>query len=113
MDKKGMSLVTLVMMLVIIISVMYLSVFGLTKMNEMPVVEKTNANMDLLNLQQLANMAYSNIYFENLRQGVRRELTAEEIRSRMLKNGTGEIDLSKYNIVVENGDVFVSVKEEK
>ena len=97
----------------IIIAAMYISLQVLNKNNMRSVIAETNIDMELLNLQQLANMAYSNIYFENLRNGIRRELTSEEICNRMLKNGIGDININKYNITVKNGDVFVVAKEEE
>jgi len=112
MKKKGMSLLTLIFVVCILAGSMYVYMIGLAKINLIQSIEKTNQDMELLNVQQLANMAYSNIYFDNLRQGVRRELLADEIRTRMLRNGVGEIDLSKYMIVVENGDVFVTLNAE-
>ena len=110
MNKRGMSLVTLTIALILVIGTFCVTMTGLTKTNLRQTIEKNADDMDLLNIQQQANMAYASIYFDNLRQGVRRELTADEIRLRMLKNGTGDIDLSKYNIVVKDGDVFVSLK---
>lgn len=110
MNKKGMSLVTLTIALILVIGTFCVTMTGVTKTNLKQTIEKNTEDMDLLNIQQQANMAYASIYFDNLRQGVRRELTSDEIRLRMLKNGTGDIDLSKYNIVVKDGDVFVSLK---
>lgn len=113
MNKKGMSLVTLSLTLIAIIGVMYACVIGITKTNLVKSLEKTGQSMDLLSVQEMANTAYASIYFDNLTQGIRRELTPLEIRTRMQRNGTGNIDLSKYNITVENGSVFVTPKEEK
>ena len=110
MNKKGMSLVTLTIALILVIGTFCVTMTGLTRTNLKQTIEKNTENMDLLNIQQQANMAYASIYFDNLRQGIRRELTAEEIRVRMLENGTGDIDLSKYSISVRDGDVFVSLK---
>ena len=110
MKKKGMNLVTLTLTLVAMIGIFGIAMAVLTKTSLMQSIERTKGDMDLLNIQEQANMTYANIYFDNLRQGVRRELTAEEIRLRMLQNGTGDIDLSNYDIVVKDGDVFVSVK---
>lgn len=111
MNKKGMNLITLTITLVLIMFFMAVVVQIVTKMGAQMSIEKTSANMDLLNIQEQANIAYASIYFDNLRQGVRRELTPEEIRLHMLKKGTGDIDLSMYNIVVKDGDVFVSIKQ--
>ena len=113
MNKNGMSLTTLVVVMIVVIGIMYLFILGLAKTNLVQEVKATNAEMDLLNVQQLANMAYANIYLDNLRQGIRRELTSSEVRARMLKNGMGEIDLNKYNIIIENGDVFVTLRGEQ
>ena len=113
MKKKGMSLTTLAIVIFVVISLMYVSMVGLVKTNLVSELIMTDEDVDLLHVQQLANMAYANIYLDNLRMGVRRELTPNEIRVRMLKNGVGDVDLSKYNIRVENGDVFVTLKEEQ
>ena len=58
---------------------------ALTKTNMMQKIETTNENMDLLNIQQLANMAYAGVYFENLSRGIKREFMPEEIRTRIIK----------------------------
>lgn len=110
MNKKGMNLSTLVIMMVIMIAFMGFWKVGITKTNLIQKAKVINEDVNLLSIQELANMAYADIYFDNLTRGVRRELTAEEIRIRMLKNGTGEIDINLYNIVVANGDVFVTPK---
>lgn len=113
MRKRGMSLVTLAITTIVILGVFGVTMLALTKTGAMQSIERTSENMDLLNFQELANMAYSSIYFDNLRQGIRRELTAEEVRARMIENGAEEIKLRKYDIKVKDGDVFVSIKEEK
>ena len=113
MNKKGMNLTTLAIVIFVVIALMYISTVGLTKTNLVSMLIMTGEDVELLNVQQLANMAYSSIYLDNLRQGVRRELTSQEIRVRMLKNGVGDIDLDKYIIKVNDGDVFVTLKEEQ
>ena len=112
MKKRGMSLVTLTIVVIVIMGIFGGAQFILTKTNMTQGVERTTESMELLNIQQIANMAYSTIYFDNLTQGIRRDLTADEIRERMIKNGTSVEELSRYNIVVKNGDVFVTLKEE-
>lgn len=113
MKKYGMNLITLAITVSITFGAMYISLQGLYKTNLIVAVENKSMDIDLLNLQELANMAYSNIYFENLRSGIRRELTADEIRDKMMENGIGDIDINKYDITVKKGDVFVTIKEEK
>jgi len=113
MKKRGMNLITLVITVAVVIGVMYISFQALYRTNLINAVGDNAVDMDMLNLQQLANIAYSNIYFENLRSGIRRELSSDEIRERMLKNGIGDIDINKYNITVKSGDVFVTIKEEE
>ena len=46
-------------------------------------------------------------------KGIRRAITGEEVRGRMLEDGAKEEELIKYDIIVENGDVFVTLKEEE
>ena len=111
MNKKGMNLITLVVMLFLTMGCLTITVQIVTKIDVHKNIERASNNMDLLNIQEQANMAYANIYFDNLRKGIRRELTAQEIRLRMLKDGTGDIDLSKYNISVQDGNVIVSLKQ--
>lgn len=113
MNKKGMSLATLVLVLFVAIGILYACVIVIAKTNLVKSLETPKQSMELLSVQEMANMAYANIYFDNLTRGIRRELTPLEIRNRMQKNGTGNIDLNKYNITVKNGDVFVTLKEEK
>jgi len=113
MNKKAMSLVTLVITIIIMIILAGAIIINLSNSG---IIEKANqavTDMDLKNLEQLANMAYADIYFENLTKGIRRELTAEEIRLRMIKDGADEQKMSLYEVIVEDGDVFVTLKEEE
>lgn len=109
MNKKAMSLVTLLIAVTVMIMLASVMTMGASNIN---VKSKIMDDMDLENFQQLANMAYAGIYFDNLTHGIRRELTAEEIRTRMIKDGADANELIKYSIVVKNGDVFVNAKGE-
>lgn len=112
MNKKAMSLITLIITVIVMIVIATVIIIGIENTGIIQKAEDVVADMDLKNLQQLANIAYANIYFENLQDGVRRVLTAEEIRLRMIKDGVDEKELEAYEITVENGDVFVAFKEE-
>ncbi len=113
MNKRGMSLITLLIVTLVLLIVFAVTLMTIVKTTVIQGLENTSENMDLLNFQQLANIAYASVYFENLHNGIRRELTVEEVRTRMIKNGTDEIELEKYEISIENGDVFITVKEEE
>ena len=110
MNKKAMSLVTLIVSVIVMVMLAGVMTINVSKVN---INSKVMQDMDLENVQQLANMAYASIYLDNLRQGVRRELTELEIRAHIIKNSTGKIDIQRYNINIKDGDVFVSVKEEQ
>ena len=113
MNKKGMSLLTLVITVMTMIVVVSATMMSLNKTDIIQRTETVVNDINLMTMQQMANMAYANVYFDNLTKGERREVTAEEIRTRMIKDGTKEEDLKKYNITVKDGDVFVSVKGAK
>ena len=111
--KKGMSLVTLLFWVILIILVIYGVNIYIAKEKAVETVGDFNSNIELLNMQQIANMTYSKIYFSNLSKGIRRELTAKEIREKMIQDGVDKEQLKNYIITVENGDVFVALKEAK
>ncbi|MBQ8042782.1 MAG: hypothetical protein IJ272_01360 [Clostridia bacterium] len=113
MKKVGMSLITLVITVIVMIIVASVTIMSLNNTGIIEKAESAVEDMNLKNIQQLANMAYANIYFDNLTQGIRQTITAEEICERMLKDGTKQEELDKYEITVENGDVFVSLKGEE
>ncbi len=113
MKKEGMSLITLVITVVVLIIITGVTIIGIENTGIIDKAEMVVEDMNLKNLEQLANMSYANIYLENLSKGIRREITGEEVKERMLKDGVKEEALSKYDIIVENGDVFVKVKEEE
>lgn len=112
MNKKAMSLITLVITIIVMVIIAGVVIIGIEASGIIEKEENTVADMDLKNIQQLANMAYANIYFENLTKGIRRELTADEIRVRIIKDGVEEQEMEAYEITVEDGDVFVTLKEE-
>ena len=111
MKKSGMSLMTLVITVILMIIIAGVAIVNLSKSDIIDKAEQAVDDMNLKNIQQIANMAYADIYFDNLISNIRRELTAEEIRERMIQNGMEEDELNKYDIVVEDGDVFVTIKE--
>lgn len=113
MNKKGMSLITLIITVIILVIVTSVIIIGIENTRIIDKAEMVVEDMNLKNFEQLANMSYANIYLENLSKGIRREITGEEIRARMLKDGADEEQLNKYDITVENGDVFVKIKEEE
>lgn len=113
MKKEGMSLITLIITVVVLIIVTGVTIASIENTGIIDKAETVVQDMNLKNFEQLANMAYANIYLDNLSQGIRREITAEEVRARMIKNGSDEQELNKYDITVENGDVFVTFKEEE
>lgn len=110
MKKRGMSLITLIITVIVLVIVTGVTILGIENTGIINKAEMVVEDMNLKNLQQLANMAYANIYLDNLYKGVRREITADEIRTCMLKNGAKEEDLNQYEITVENGDVFVTFR---
>ena len=107
MKRKGMSLVTLVITVTFMAAIAQIAVVSLDKRKILSIVEPVVEDMQWKNIQQLANMAYSRIYTVNLTNGIRREITASEIREYILKNGIEATELQQYNITVKNGDVFV------
>lgn len=113
MKRKGMSLITLIITVIILVIVTSVIIIGIENTGIIDKAELVVEDMNLKNLEQLANMAYANIYLDNLSKGIRRDITAEEVREHILKNNSNEEELSKYDIIVENGEVFVKVKEEK
>ena len=108
-----MSLVTLTITIIVMIILASVVIIGIKNTGVIEKAESAVADMDLKNFQQLANMAYADIYFKNLTKGIRRELTAEEIRLKMLENGADERKLNLYEIKVKDGDVYVTLKEEQ
>ena len=113
MKKEGMSLITLIITVVILIIITGVTIVGIENTGIIDKAEMVVDDMNLKNLEQLANMSYANIYLENLSKGIRRAITGEEVRGRMLEDGAKEEELIKYDIIVENGDVFVTLKEEE
>lgn len=113
MKKQGMSLIMLVIIVVVLAIITSVIIIGIENTGIIDKAEAVVQDMNLKNLEQLANMAYANIYLDNLSKGIRREITGEEVRARMLKDGADEKELNKYDVTVENGDVFVTVKEEE
>lgn len=111
--KKGMSLVTLVITIIVMIILASIAIINLSRNNIINEAQNATNSFNLKNMEQLANMAYANVYFDNLTKGIRRELTPEEIRARMIKDGVKAEDLNKFNIEIINGDVKVSIKEVK
>lgn len=111
--KKGMSLITLVITIIVMLIIATASIVILSKSNVIEEAQNATNSFNLKSVEQLANMAYANIYFNNLTKGIRRELTSEEICERMVKDGADETMLSKFNIEVINGDIKVSVKGEE
>lgn len=111
--KKGMSLITLVITVILMIIIAGTAIVTLSKSNVIEKAQDATNSFNLKSIEQLANMAYANIYFDNLTEGIRRELTSEEICARMIKDGADENMLSKFNIEVINGDIKVSVKGEE
>lgn len=110
--KKAMSLVTLVITIIVMIILASVTIINLSKNNIINEAQNATNSFNLKNIEQLANMAYANVYFDNLTKGIRRELTSDEIRARMIKDGTKEEDMNKFNIKIVNGDVIVSIKGE-
>lgn len=111
-NKKGISLIILVITIIIMIIIASSIMVNLVNTNIINQAEEVVQDINLKNMQHIANMAYANIYLDNLSDGIRRELTAEEIRLYMIKDGIDEEKLANYDIVVENGNVIVSVIKE-
>lgn len=112
MNKKAMSLITLVITIIVMVIIAGAVIIGIEDSGIIEKAENAVADMDLKNIQQLANMAYANIYLDNLQDGIRKEITSDEIRARIIKDGVDEQELEVYEITVEDGDVFVTLKEE-
>lgn len=112
MNKKAMSLITLVITIIVMVIIAGAVIIGIEDSGIIEKAENAVADMDLKNIQQLANMAYANIYLDNLQDGIRKEITSDEIRARIIKDGVDEQELEAYEITVEDGDVFVTLKEE-
>lgn len=113
MKKRGMSLITLVITVGVCVALARITIMFVGEEQIMDVAGPAIQDIQLINIQELANMAYYRIYTNNLTKGVRKEITAKEIRENMIKNGTEVLQLNKYNITVKDGDVFVTLKEEK
>ena len=113
MKKDGMNLITLIISVIVLIIITGVTIMGLKNTGIIEKTEMAVEDMNLKNLEQLANIAYANIYLDNLSQGVRREITGEEVRTRMQKDGTEQEVLDKYDIIVQDGDIFISIKEEE
>ena len=82
MNKNGMALVTLAISVVVI---MILSLAVITNINNNNLIDKAKnvANeYSLKNIEQAANIAYYNIYFDNLKNGTRTAITVQELRNR-------------------------------
>lgn len=112
MKKSGMSLITLSITIAFLAALTHLALISLDKGKIMGMVEPIVDDVQLLNVQQLANIGYYRIYTANLTKGVRREISAKEIKEYILKNGIEEMELQEYVIRVENGDVFVERRSE-
>ena len=112
MKKYGMSLVTLSITVVVLAALTHLTIISLDKGKILEMVEPVINYIRLENIKHLANIAYSKIYSDNLTNGIRRQITANEIRKYILEHGVEEIELQEYTIKVENGDVFVERKGE-
>ena len=74
--------------------------------NEM--AKEFEQDYNLLHMQQMANMAYSKVYFKKLSKGIREGVSTEEIKTQLLKDGIEQERLNKYRIMVKDGDVLVS-----
>ena len=113
MKKEGMSLIVLIITVIVLAIIAGVIIIGIKNTGIIDRTESVVQDMNLKNLEQLANMSYANIYLENLSKGIRKEITGEEVRLRMLKDGADEKELNKYDVTVENGDVFIKAKEEE
>lgn len=113
MKKTGMSLVTLVITVAVLVALTRLTIMTLDKEKIAEKVAPMMQDVQWKNMQQLANMAYSRIYTANLRKGIRKDITAKEIREDMIKNGVEALELNEYKITVKDGDVFVTLKDNK
>lgn len=113
MKKEGMSLITLVITIIVLIIIASGIIMSIENTGIIDKAENVVEDMNLKNIEQLANMAYANIYLDNLSKGIRKDITGEEVVVRMLKDGAKEQELSQYNITVKDGDVFVTLKEEE
>ena len=92
---------------------MILSLTIVTKINNESLFETVQdiaSEYSLKGVEQAANVAYHNIYFENLRKGIRKIITVPDIKARMIKNGIKEEELNLYDITINNGDVYISRK---
>ena len=111
MNKRGMSLVTLVVTVLII---MILSLAIVTNLNNTRLIETAEnvvGEYNLKNIEQAANVAYYNIYFDNLKHGSRSTITVNELKERMIKDGIkGEV-LDKFNLSINNGNIIVTKKD--
>ena len=110
MNKKGMTLVTLAIVIVLMIIIAGVVIINLNNTDVISKAQGAVEQYNLKNTEQYANMAYYNVYFDNLKNGIRRTVTVQELKQRMIQDGFSSSELEKYNIVIENGEIKISIK---
>lgn len=103
MQKKGISLIVLVITIIVMIILAATVVFSLNNTN---IINKSNVavnNIDLKNIQTIVSLAWGDAYAGGAR-------TQTELEKAVFESLNG-MDISKYDINVTNKGVTVSIKE--
>ena len=111
MNKNGMALVTLAISVVIIMILSLAVVTNINNNNLIDTAKNVVGEYNLKNIEQAANMAYYNIYFDNLKNGERKSITVPELTARMIQDGIKEEILDNFNISISNGNITVTKKD--
>lgn len=110
MRKNGMTIIALIICIIVMIILAGAVVIGLSKSDIINKAQQATDDMNLKNVQQIANMSYAEVYFANLTKGIRRTIESEELITTMIKNGITEQEITKYDVTIAHGDVEVSPK---
>lgn len=112
MNKKGMTIPTLIITLVIVTAFALITEYILNNNYINQQIELVGEEYNFIKVEQLANMAYSNVYFSNLRKGIRKEVTVKELIDRMVKDGAPIEELNAYEFKIKDGEVYITLKGE-
>lgn len=112
MNKKGMTIPTLIITLVIVTAFALITEYILNNNYINQQIELVGEEYNFIKVEQLANMAYSNVYFSNLRKGIRKEITVKELIDRMVKDGASLEELNGYEFKIADGEVYITQKGE-
>lgn len=111
--KKGMTLKTLGIAMGFMMIAYGVAMAGFTNEYLLGFAYEIGEELDLLHVEQMANITYARIYLDNLRDGIRRDISVEELLNKIIENGVEKEKLNNYNIKIIDKDIYVTFKGEQ